>query len=341
MKPQVAAPACAAREAPRLRTLRPLAILVCLVVAAPAASALIVWDGPRGSVPHFTADAPPETGPDVPGVNLVATVVAFEDEVWSFTSGGRTRLIDVPEGWDRVIAEYRQRPEGDPWDRLFRVFIGDVEVLRGTTPRTDFTLHKEWTRYASLLPQGGQASITIATDAWDQPAFSQHAYLTLRFYDDPAQPDPAASSVAAWGSRDACAKSRETRTLTFPDQAPERAVLEFFASNHGDEEAQFTGRYWSVRVDGVEVANITAFPFTYAILGFYGGNDVQHPVMWWTAQRALDVAGVHTGPGEVTPYRAELSAAEVALLQGATDVEIYSNVQGCVWITSAAFLLYG
>lgn len=275
----------------------------------------------------------------MPGANLVATVVAFEDETWSFTAGARTTTIDVPTGWDRVIAEYRQRPDGDPWDRLFRVWIGDVEVLRGTTPRTDFTITKEWTRYASLLPQGGVAPVSVATDAWDRPAFSQHVTLTLRFYDDPAVPEAPASSIAAWGSSAACGKSKETRVVTFPQTAPTEATLEFFATNHGDEEANFYGRYFSVRVDGVEVANFSALPYTYAILGFYGGNDVQHPVMWWTAQRALDAAGVHTGPGEVPPYRVTLTGADAALLHGARNVQVYSSVGGCIWITSAAFLL--
>ena len=327
-----------------MRPLLLLAILATLTATLPAADALVTWPGPNtGTVPPVAGalDAPPEAGPDVPGANLVATVVAAEDDTWACSQGPHAHSVAVPTGWNRVIAEYRQRPDGDPWDRLFVVQVEGVEVLRGTTPRTDFTVTKEWTRYASLLPQGGTVTITIDTSAWDCGyPYSQHAYLTLRFYDDPAQPDPAASSVSNWGSAAVCGKAKETRAVQFPAQAPGRATLEFFASNHATEEAQFFGRYFSVRVDGQEVANFTALPYTYAILGFYGGNDVQHPLMWWTAQRGLDVVGVHTGPGEIPPYRVTLTGAEAALLTGARNVEVYASTGGCIWFTSASFLLY-
>lgn len=329
------------REAPALR---PLLVLVVLFATLPSASAIVTWPGPNlGTVPPYAGagEAPPESGPDAPGVNLVAEVLAIDGASWACSQGPRSSVIDVPTGWNRVVAEYRQRPDGDPWDRLFVVQVNGVEVLRGTTPRTDFTLTKEWTRYASLLPQGGQATVTVDSSAWDcgYPV-SQHAYLTLRFYDDPAVPDPAAASVANWGSAAVCGKAKETRGVQFPATAPARATLEFFASNHAEEEAQFYGRYFSVRVDGAEVANFTVLPYTYAILGIYGENDRAHPLMWWTAQRALDHAGVHTGPGEIPPYRVSLNATEAALLTGARDVQVYSSTGGCIWFTSASFLLY-
>ncbi|HWH08526.1 MAG TPA: peptide-N4-asparagine amidase [Candidatus Thermoplasmatota archaeon] len=276
----------------------------------------------------------------MPGANLVATVEAVVDDVWSCSSGPHAHEVAVPTGWNRVIAEYRQRPDGDPWDRLFVVQVNGVEVLRGTTPRTDFTVTKEWTRYASLLPQGGTATVTVDTSAWDACSYSQHVFLTLRFYDDPVVPDPSASAVANWGATAVCGKAKEARQVQFPATAPERATLEFFASNHGTEEAQFYGRFFSVRVDGVEVANFTVLPYTYAILGFYGGNDLQHPLMWWTAQRGLDVVGVHTGPGEIPPYRVTLSEAETALLTGARSVEVYASTGSCIWFASASFVLY-
>ena len=325
-----------------MRPLLVLAILATLTVPLPAAGALVTWPGPNVYVPPYAGalEAPPESGPDVPGANLVATVPAVVDETWSCSSGPRSHAIAVPTGWHRVIAEYRQRPDGDPWDRLFIVQVNGVEVLRGTTPRTDFTLTKEWTRYASLLPQGGSAVVTVDTSAWDACTYSQHVFLTLRFYDDPAQPDPAASSVANWGSTAVCGKAKETRAVQFPATAPARATLEFFASNHGAEEAQFYGRSFSVRVDGHEVANFTTLPYTYAILGIYGENQRAHPLMWWTAQRGLDVVGVHTGPGEIPPYRVTLTEAETALLTGARNVEVYSSTGGCIWFTSASFLLY-
>jgi hypothetical protein len=283
----------------------------------------------------------PEVGPDVPTTPFpVATVVVFDNEQYAWTAGERARTIDVPTGWNRVVMTYNERPEGDPWDRLFVVLFERVEVLRGTTPRTNFTVEKDMTRYASLLPQGGQADVTIDTSSWE--IGPQYVTLTLSFYDDitGVLVEPAWDhAVSAYANRGLCQNSVISVPVEFP-VASSKGTLEFFATGHGAEEEQFFSRHFDILVDGEPLTSVYVFPYTYAILGFYGGNDAQHPVMWWTGQRALDIAGVHTGPGEIPPYRLQLSAEQLAMLSGASTVEVRAKeVYSCLWITSLSFLL--
>lgn len=318
--------------------MRSLSLLLALTLTLPLAAAQqYVWMPGQGQ-------PDPEVGPDAPRSPFPkATVVAFEDEEYRFTAGTRYREIDVPSGWSRVVLEYRQRPDGDPWDRLFQVFFGDAEVLRGTTPRTDFTVEKDVTRYASLLPQGGKARVGIDTSAWDQPAFAQFVTVKLHFYDDAtsALVEPAADVVVpVTRSVGMCQGSVATRAVEFPATPQSDVTLEFFASNHGDEEAQFFSRRFDVVVDGEVLTQVYVFPYRYAWIGAYGGNDDLHVAMWWSAFRALDVLGVHTGPGEIPPYRLQLDAEQSAKLVGAKTVEVRAqSVYGCVWITSLSFLM--
>lgn len=283
----------------------------------------------------------PEMGPDVPtSTEPIATVVAFENEMWAWTAGERTHSFVVPEGWNRVVMEYNQRPDGDPWDRLFVVLFDRVEVLRGTTPRTDFTVTKDVTRYASLLPQGGEGRVTVDTSAWE--IGPQFVTLTLRFYNDPtsAVVEHRDQAVSGYANRGLCKDSVITQSVSFGASHKTSGVLEFSATGHGSEEEQFFSRHFDILVGGHPFASVYVFPYTYAIVGFYGGNDAQHPVMWWSAQRAADVVGVHTGPGEIPPYRLTLDAAQIDLMQGDKTVEVRAvSVYNCVWVTSLSFLL--
>ena len=93
-----------------------------------------------------------------------------------------------------------------------------------------------------------------------------------------------------------------------------------------------------MKVDGTEVATARAMPYLYALLGFENGNSTLHPPMWWTAQQAMDKAGVHTGVGEIPSYRATLPVDVVAKLTGNHAIEVTLDGKG-LWITSLAFLV--
>src|SRR5438094_2700317 len=219
----------------RLAILRTVTLALALLLATPLVLAQPVqtylWMPAQG-------EPDPETGPDVPTATApLATVVAFENETWAWTSGERTHTIDVPSGWDRVVMEYNQHPQGDPWDRLFIVLFERVEVLRGTTPRSDMTITKDMTRYGALLPQGGVANVTVDTSAWE--IGPQVVTLTLRFYHDATsalvekQHDHAISGYANQGL---CKGSVIDVPVTFPASAPRNGTLEVFATGHGSEE---------------------------------------------------------------------------------------------------------
>ena len=291
--------------------------------------------------------------PVAPG-STISTVVAIPDERWSFTAGDRTRTIEVPTptgqpGWDRIIVVYHSWPEGDPWDRTFSVKVDDVEVLRGTTPRAEFTVRRDITEYSSLLPPGEQVTISAGLDSW---VGALHASVSLEFIKEEIPPVHPPAQTAVMGVRGALGGNGSTiqRDVVFPDDAPSSATIDVYLSGHGQ-----AGEFWylhggppdfNVYADGSHIATLTAMPYVYALLGFEGGNNSVHPLMWWTAQKAMDQAGVHTGDGEIPPYRAELDAADLSLLRGARTIKVVEtrtkiDGEGEFWPISVQFLLNG
>jgi hypothetical protein len=146
--------------------------------------------------------------------------------------------------------------------------------------------------------------------------------------------------------------------VAFAASPPAAADVELTLSGHGPEEFWYQGadhlpRSFDVVVDGTAVATATTLPYTYAQLGFGNANantacsgpgnsvvgDTLHPVMWWAAQRALHLAGVHLGVGEIPPYRASIDAALLPLLAGTRTVEVVQHGGAATWVTSLTVLL--
>ena len=296
--------------------------------------------------------APPgadAVGPDVPATTPpVATIVAFSDEVFSFTESPRTTTVDVPDiDFDRVVVELSSRPDGDPWDRLFGVSIGGVEVLRGTTPRAAFTVRKDITELLPLLPRGGTAEVSLLLSTY---VGSQLGSVRVELFRDATSAvvdTPARAVVPALRWRSLSAKGEAAAAaVTFPDAPPASATAVLTITGHGEEEFWYQNgaplpRTFRVRVDGVEVGTAVALPYVYALLGFSGAiGEVVHPVMWWSVHQGLDVAGVHTGVGEIPAYRIEIAPEHRALLQGARTVDVVRDQGiGGFWVTSLAFTL--
>lgn len=336
------------------RPARALCLLLAALSVVPLATAKlpVLHNVPLG-VPQEGPDVPTATPPDV-------VVVAFEDEYWHNTEGPRTHFIKVPlpptgpgTGWDRIILNYRQYPsqdpaQQDPWDRLCSAGIAGVEVLRCTTPRTDFTLRKDVTEFARLLPLGQLVGIIANTGSYDQPQFyqgGQWVTLWLEFYNtEPTKalvPSPA-TVVPGWYHRHMCANGVPlAATVAFPTQAPSSAIVEVTLSGHGSEEFWGTldPRAFRLYVDGQELAQVVTFPYKYANYGYYGAAYTQHPLEWWTLHQALDIAGVHTGVGEIPPYRAPVLPEHLALLAGNRTVELVGENGRCYWPASVSFLL--
>lgn len=291
----------------------------------------------------------PPQGPDVPTTGApVATVVAFDNETYSFTEGVRTRTVSVPAGpWDRVVVVFRGIPGGDPWDRFFGVGIGGAEVLRGTTPRADFTVRKDVTEFAGLLPPGGTAQVNLFYGSY---VGAPRLTVKLEFHDDPETAGlvkPPADHVLrpfAWnyfGGHGATLQS----TVAFPAAVPSRASVELSLTGHGGAEFWYQSnpvpRVFHVYVGDVEIARAYTLPYTYAFLGFCCGTiTVVHVVMWWTGQQALDVVGVHGGVGEIPPYRAEVPAEHLHLLAGNQTVRVVQEGPTGYWVTGLNLLLH-
>lgn len=293
----------------------------------------------------------PDQGPQAPApLTPVASVTAFDHEVYSYTEGVRTHAIAVPAApWNRVVLTFHGMPGGDPWDRFFGVGIEGAEVLRGTTPRADFTVSKDVTEHASLLPPGGSSNVSLFYGTYvGAPSIT----VTLDFYDDPSAAlvrAPADHVVRpfAWryfGGNGATLAG----TASFPAATPASATVELYLSGHGDAEFWYqygtpVPRTFHVFVDGVEIGQAKAMPYVYALVGVEGGtiwNDVVHPAVWWTAQRGLDEAGVHGGVGEIPPYRAEVPAEFLPLLTGDKEVKVVQQGLTGYWITGLDFLVH-
>ncbi len=314
-----------------------------------------------GTIPaHATPLAVPLVeGPDVPPVTVPSAVIRiFDGERYDGCKGKvvAAREVAIPAGaYDRAIVDFTAVPDGDPWDRLFRISIGGVDVLRGTTPRTSFHLRKDITEYLTLLPAGGSATVSLELGTY---VGEQVGSVSIELYSDEPTAAlvraPAREVVPVFDGASLTGNNKfVARDVTFAPTAPAKAIVDLTLTNHGDEEAQFVNRIFHVLIDGKEVATARAMPYVYAIAGTGGANantacagpgtsstgDAVHPVAWWTAQQAADVAGVHLGVGEIPPYRAELEAADLALLAGARRVQVVQQGGRAVWITSLALLL--
>lgn len=333
---------------------KPFAVLALVLVASFPATA-----APTAVPVQAEPDILPVTAP-------AATVPLFTDERFAFTEGERYRTFTVPDvfGPDRIILTVTGTPSaGEPWDRLLGISIAGVEVLRATTPRTTFTLRRDVTRYARLLPRGGQVEAGILSGSWVGGEWWEYD-ATLDFYVG----EPTASAVESaadsvvrahrW-SHLSCAGDTRTATATFGDTTPTSAQLEITISGHGQD-----GEFWYINggrrprsfhvlVDGVEVAQAIAMPYVYALAGLDGEvNDSVHYAVWWTAFQALDIVGVHGGVGEVPAYRATIDATQLPLLTGARTVSVVQEngvartpagkcFSDANWVVSAAFTTAG
>ena len=330
--------------------LRPFVVAaLALGLAAP----LTATAAPVEMTPHVAGpDREPSSAPDAVVTVLDEARFSFGLKPPTLTRTVAKALPKAPDGaWDRVVLEFTDAPTSDePWDRVFSVAVGQVELVRGTTPRTTMTIRKDVTEYAALLGQGGRQSFTTHVGTY---VGGHDVTVRLEYYDDePQVVAPAAAVVGAFSAigiepeHDDPARRYARGTVRFPTKAPASAVLEMTTSGHlqGGEfwylpdRGSTTPPVFHVKVDGTEVATAHGLPYVYALAGFEGSNDSTHPLVWWTAQQELDRLGVHTGTGEIPPYRVEVPADVLPLLTGKRTVEVTVDGVG-LWITGVSVLL--
>lgn len=310
--------------------------------------------------------APPEMTPYVEGPDREpagkagAHVAAMRDAQFYFRGKDvrltRTARVRVPrakdgKAWDRVFLTFTDRPSDDePWDRVFSVAVGGVELLRGTTPRADMTVRKDVTEYASVLPPGRVVDVTVHVGTY---VGSHGVDVSFDFYRGEQQVHapakavlPAFTTFGVEPEHEDVSRHAAHGRVRFGKKPPARAILELTTSGHlqGGEfwylpdRGSTTPPVFHLLLDGKEVATAHGLPYVYALAGFEGSNDSLHPLVWWTAQREADRAGVHSGTGEIAPYRAELPAELLPLLTGSRRVELRVEGKG-LWISSVSFLL--
>lgn len=317
-------------------------------------------------IPALPASADTVAVPDVQGPQIApilapqTTLTVFEDEYYTCTEAQRFSTVSIPAApFSRAIVELTITPDGDPWDRLFGLTLGGVEILRGTTPRTTATYRRDITEYATLLAPGTDATFSLALGTY---VGAMKGTVSLELY---PTDEPTAALVRAprkalgvFALRNLNGNQSSLVTLVdFGVSAPAKATVELTLSGHGGEEFWYQNspvpREFLVKVGDVTIARTRSAPYVYALLGFGGANaniacvgpgtsalgDTVHPVMWWTAQKALDEAGIHTGNGRIPSFRGEISSDHLPLLTGERQITVTQVGGGPRWVTSAALLL--
>jgi hypothetical protein len=99
----------------------------------------------------------------MPGIGRAAgsrhLVVIAGQRIPQGGSGTTSASYDFAGPWSHATIDFSDIPVCDPWDRLFSVDVDGVEILRGTTPRTAFTVRYDVTPYVRLLT--GTHTVTV------------------------------------------------------------------------------------------------------------------------------------------------------------------------------------
>ncbi|XP_047055813.1 peptide-N4-(N-acetyl-beta-glucosaminyl)asparagine amidase A-like [Lolium rigidum] len=226
-----------------------------------------------------------------------------------------------------AVLEWRADCHGVQYDRIFGVWLGGAELLRGSTaePRpggVTWSVHKDVTKYTSLLATGNSTLAVYLGNLIDDTYNGvYYANLTLHLYfrrKAQSAPTPAASAPAdlivpvsrslplddgLWFVVQNGTDVESTR-VTVPANAY-RAVLEVYVSSHYSDEFWYMNtpdqngpfREVTVQLDGDVVGAVWPFPVIYT-----GGIN---PLIW----RPITSIGSFNLPTydiELTPFLGKL-----------------------------------
>ncbi|CAO2161513.1 unnamed protein product [Urochloa humidicola] len=204
-----------------------------------------------------------------------------------------------------AVLEWRAECRGVQYDRIFGVWLGGAELLRGSTaePRPGgvaWSVSKDVTRYAPLLSAAGNATLAVYLGNFIDDTYNgvYHANLTLHLYfhrraavaRSPTLPASPAADAIVPVSRSLPlndglwfvvqnATDVQSASLTVPPNAY-RAVLEVYVSSHYADEFWYMNtpdqngpfREVTVLLDGDVVGAVWPFPVIYT-----GGIN---PLIW-------------------------------------------------------------
>ncbi|KAM0918084.1 hypothetical protein ACQ4PT_009058 [Festuca glaucescens] len=233
-------------------------------------------------------------------------------------AGGHASLISL------AVLEWRAACRGVQYDRIFGVWLGGAELLRGCTaePRANgivWSVSKDVTKYASLLAARSPSTLAVylGNVVNEQYTGVYHANLTLHLYfhhpPQPPQPGLGPADVIVpisqslplndglWfqiqNGQDVGSASLAVPANTY------RAVLEVYVSYHADDEFWYTNtadgpfREVTISIDGDLVGAVWPFPVIYT-----GGIN---PLLW----RPITGIGSFSLPSydiEITPFLSKL-----------------------------------
>jgi hypothetical protein len=239
-------------------------------------------------------------------------------------AGGRAPVISL------AVLEWRATCRGVQYDRVFGVWLGGAELLRGCTAEppiqragVEWTVSKDVTKYASLLAARDSTTLAVylgnIVDQQYTGVFHANVTLHLYFRHPPPPPQPGLGPADAvvpisrslplndglWfeieNDFDVATASVTVPTNTY------RAVLEVYLSYHSDDEFWYensakTGpfREVAVQIDGDLVGVVWPFPVVYT-----GGIN---PLLW------RPITGI--GSFSLPSYDIELTAFLGKLLDG-------------------------
>lgn len=288
------------------------------------------------------------------------TVTVLSNSLIAWGQPSVSAPITFPSGtFSSISVTLSDNPDQDYYDRLFGVLVDGVEMVRGTTPRANWTTTQDVTRYASIL--SGQRN--VAVNLLSYQGVGHYVSLSFAFHRG-TPPAGVASSVTAPFSFDALAprpdngcpggntgdidpsvspRISESRTFTRPAGLASKATLLLYLTAHGCDEFFYTTlrpkplRTVHVLLDSKQIASFQPTPYTYALIGF--SSKSENSKIWWNAaQKMRESLGLHTGVGVIAPY--SLSPAALANMSAGTHtLGITIDNGSSYWVLSAELLL--
>ncbi len=259
---------------------------------------------------------------------------------------------DCPGPWAKVVLEMNGTIDGAQYDRFGFIHLGQVELLRFTTPEPphhaiNWHVEKDVTQYSSLFANENSQTFTVQLDNAISAKLNGVYRITanLTFYQASkkfsAAPQPNIIKALSTGDQHQPYFSLVSPTvvaavsnLDLPTNIT-HAYLEIYATPHDAEEFWYlpggnaaSYREIQVYIDG-RLAGI-AWPFPY----IYTGGFNPH---YWTPITAIDALNIPPYIVDITPFAALLNQSSGG--HNTHSLSIKLNVTPSNWLIDANLFL--